>query len=288
MYWVFKILKLVKANFFCKFYRTFSIFCFLSFKLTYNFFVLLRYDETVGGKSSNEMCSLLRQYFETIPNTIKHIHIFTDGCAGQNRNHTLSRFLCTLSSRFSTLRHYYPIRGHSFLPNDQDFATAKRNIRRVDRVYSITQYRDLIATCSDIPNRMQVRIVKVTDFFKFKNFWVPYYRRKVIAEETRKKRNEPRPTTVSFEISKFYDFTYYKDRIVARRLIGDPNVYTFKLKKSAEKCPLPVEKVERKKLDKDHIDCLKKLLKYVPDNAENRRFWKPITPLPTSTSTSTP
>ncbi|CAH1112891.1 unnamed protein product [Psylliodes chrysocephalus] len=71
------------------------------------------------------------------PDEVRHLHLFSDACGGQNRNHTLLRFLCALvqTKRFETINYYTPIRGHSFMPNDRNFGTLKRRIKRLDRVY---------------------------------------------------------------------------------------------------------------------------------------------------------
>ncbi|KAG8316844.1 hypothetical protein J6590_040099 [Homalodisca vitripennis] len=46
-----------------------------------------------------------------------------DSCGGQNRNHSMTRFLLalTMTGRFKTIHQYYPVRGHSFMPCDRTF-----------------------------------------------------------------------------------------------------------------------------------------------------------------------
>lgn len=57
---------------------------------------------------------------------------FSDGCFGQNRNHAMVRMLsCLVTTKmFKDIKQYFPIRGHSFLPCDRDFAVLKRKLRR--------------------------------------------------------------------------------------------------------------------------------------------------------------
>lgn len=84
------------------------------------------YDETVARKGSNEVCSLLNKFVaEVVPQTVKHLIIFCDSCGGQNKNYTILRFLYYLvhtAKRFEKVTVNYPIRGHSYLECDKNFA----------------------------------------------------------------------------------------------------------------------------------------------------------------------
>lgn len=82
------------------------------------------YHEGQANKSPDEVCTFLLDYVNNhIEDHVTELHIFSDGCPGQNRNHTVVRFLMTLCAikRFTTIHHYFPHRGHSFLPCDRDF-----------------------------------------------------------------------------------------------------------------------------------------------------------------------
>lgn len=139
----------------------FEIHCLKTGKGT--FFV---YHEGTGSKGANEVCSLLHSYIqENIPETVRLLHVFSDGCTGQNRNHTVSRFLLALvdSGRFQSVQHYFPIRGHTFLPNDRDFAVVKRLLQKHDRLYTLRQLA-VVITHSTRDGRFQVVFPKREDF----------------------------------------------------------------------------------------------------------------------------
>lgn len=87
-----------------------------------------------------------------------------------------------MSTRFKTLRQFLPVRGSSFLPNDREFAVAKRELCKHDRVYNLREYIEIIANSS---TRFTVNEVKRSDILQFKEFWKGYYRVKVIANESR-------------------------------------------------------------------------------------------------------
>ncbi|XP_023234632.1 uncharacterized protein LOC111634158 [Centruroides sculpturatus] len=54
------------------------------------------YHEGQTLKGPNEVCSFIYDYIKKIPPEIQELHIFSDGCLGQNCNHTILRFLLHL------------------------------------------------------------------------------------------------------------------------------------------------------------------------------------------------
>lgn len=125
---------------------TVSVFCIHNLKdNSATFFV---YHEGTGTKGPNEVCSFLKTYLDMAMQSVEHLYIFSDGCGAQNKNNTLIRFISALVSleNFKTIDHYFPMRGHSFLPCDRDFAVLKRKIRKYDRIYTIKEYVELILT----------------------------------------------------------------------------------------------------------------------------------------------
>lgn len=80
----------------------------------------------------------------------KNIVLFSDGAAGQNKNHIVVRFLMNLCDRgkFQTITHFFPVRGHSFLSCDSDFGSIKRLLRKTNRTYISQQYAQLIIEAS--------------------------------------------------------------------------------------------------------------------------------------------
>ncbi|KAK4871468.1 hypothetical protein RN001_015592 [Aquatica leii] len=91
------------------------------------------------ARPPDEVCTFLYDYIlNNVPPEVKELHIFSDGCPGQNRNNAVVTFLLSLQAvkkRFRKIYHYFPVRGHSFLPCDRDFGTLKRFIKKYDRVY---------------------------------------------------------------------------------------------------------------------------------------------------------
>ncbi|PSN36258.1 hypothetical protein C0J52_25334 [Blattella germanica] len=105
------------------------------------------YHEGVAHKGANDICSMLLKYIDTnIPSSVKNCTFFL-----MNRNHTMIRFCLALTDtgRFEQIFHYFPVRGHSYLPNDRDFGTMKRMIRKHDPIYTPDEYVELCAQPSN-------------------------------------------------------------------------------------------------------------------------------------------
>lgn len=120
------------------------------------------YHEGMGKKGPNEVCSFIANYIETnVPPEVKHLHVFMDGCPGQNKNHTTVRMFASLTDmgRFKTVNQYFPIRGHSFLPCDRDFGVVKRALKKNDTVYTIKQYTELFVSASQ-QNKFTVYLIE--------------------------------------------------------------------------------------------------------------------------------
>ena len=71
---------------------------------------------------------------------------YSEGCAGQNKNNTVIRYLCSLiyARKFAKVVQVILFCGHSFLPCDRDFGLIKRVTKKADRTYSVEEYTDMM------------------------------------------------------------------------------------------------------------------------------------------------
>ncbi|KAG8319672.1 pre-mRNA-processing factor 17 [Homalodisca vitripennis] len=108
----------------------------------------------------------------------------SDGSFGQNKNHTMIRFLLVLcdNSLFKTITYYFPVRWHSFRPCDRTFGCIKRLIRKADRIYTPQEYIELILRASN-SGRFTVHEVKTHEILNFKSWWHAYYYKAVSASD---------------------------------------------------------------------------------------------------------
>lgn len=203
------------------------------------------YHEGGANKSPDEVCSMILNYINTeVPNTVKHLILFSDGPSGQNKNHTVSRFLMNLCDRgmFNTITHKFPVRGHSFSACDRDFGSIKRVLRKLDRIYTPEQYAELVLRAST-NNRFKVHKLTTPEVLSFKTWWPAYYKKTAYSVET-STRATPASKRQSFKISSYRHFFYNaeaKGRVVVSEFIDSPVTSTFSLLKTREPPNLPVE-----------------------------------------------
>lgn len=87
--------------------------------------------EGLATKRCNEVCSFLFNYINTsVPSQAEEIYLLSDNCPGQNKN-IMIRFLLALveTGWLKKIYYYLPIREHSFLPCDRDFALVKQTVQ---------------------------------------------------------------------------------------------------------------------------------------------------------------
>jgi hypothetical protein len=107
---------------------------------TYNFCVdniktgastMYIWGEITGKRGSCEIASFISHYLENfVDEKVKSVIIFSDNCAGQNKNLNvvLSYFILIHKGRFETICHVFLMPGHSMMGCDRDFSHIKLKI----------------------------------------------------------------------------------------------------------------------------------------------------------------
>lgn len=242
------------------YYRQLWVYAFQIHNLKDNTGHFYTYHEGQAYKGPDEVCSFLLHYIlNKISPDITELHIFSDGCPGQNRNHTVVRFLMTLAAtkRFTKICHYFPIRGHSFLPCDRDFGIVKRVVRRSDRIYLPEEYEQMIVTCRKT-KPFTVTNISYKDIIEFKNWWPNFYKKtcKSVGQEK-----------VNFTVSNYRQFTYSSETpgyVTTSEFIGGFVSHTFKLIKPHVNPQIPQKVYEEAvPINEKKIADLKKIIQYV-------------------------
>nr|CAI5866002.1 unnamed protein product [Callosobruchus analis] len=136
------------------------------------------YHEGQVKKTANEICTFLRDYLKEFKKNHKELHLFSNNCWGQNKNHT--------TGLFEKIVHYYPVRGHSFLPCDRDFALVKKNLRKYDRLSMVHQITELIVTsCTKKYDKFSSE-VDTTDMVDFSKWWPKFDKKTCISDESKR------------------------------------------------------------------------------------------------------
>lgn len=251
------------------------------------------YHEGQALKGPNEVSSFLNDYIrENVPAEITELHLFCDGCPGQNKNNTVIKFLLALSASLNIkIILYFPQRGHSFNDCDRDFATVKRNIRREDRLFTHQQYVDLIHS-STKGGKFNVKTITHSDIIDFKAWCKVNCKAKPLSERSYGKKVEKKDK-VSFQVSSFFEFIFNPERpgeVLCRPYIGNNiNNETFVLSKmkccftnvpTIEAFPSYASKLPINPLK---MNDLQKLKQYIP--AEFEKFFEGILQWPTDAAT---
>lgn len=147
----------------------------------------------------------------------------------------------TDTGRFSKITHYFPIRGHSFLPNDRDFGVVKKKIKNCDRIYVPEEYYKIMSEAS--PN-FKVFMLSTNQILDFSKWWPKIYKKVCLSDESFGK-HIPKELKQSFSPSCYMSFQYEKDKkgvVVVQEFIDGLSRHTFNLARNkAVAITLPTE-----------------------------------------------
>jgi len=76
--------------------------------------------------------------------------------------------------KFKKVQVFFPQRGHSFLPCDRDFALIKKQLNRVDQLYTLEEYVELILKSSRNPEKFSVFLVDKSMILDYQ-MWFPQF-----------------------------------------------------------------------------------------------------------------
>lgn len=139
-----------------------------------------RYLEHEAKKGPNEVTSMLLDSINNLPDEKMHdeLVLLSDGCPGQNKNKTMVQFLYCLVhflKIFQKVTYVFPIRGHSYLPNDQDFALIGNKKRTTNRAEIPETWDVVVKTARKHPSPFHLKIMTHEDFFDLKSAVEPFF-----------------------------------------------------------------------------------------------------------------
>ncbi|CAH1106579.1 unnamed protein product [Psylliodes chrysocephalus] len=116
-----------------------------------NFFT---WTEDVAHRGISEICSsllIMLEYNNLFQdNIISHLILWTDSCAGQNKNFLiicLYQYLI-LKGMCKIIDHKFPEVGNSYLDSDRDFGLIEKVLRRHETIFLPEEYRTIISQAS--------------------------------------------------------------------------------------------------------------------------------------------
>ena len=109
------------------------------------------WNESLASRGSQEIASCLLKFMRSKSSSAKRLTCYSDSCGGQNRNINVScMWLHVVASdnfSYETVDHKFMVSGHSYLPNDRDFACIENAKRRTQVIYLPSHWCDLVRDC---------------------------------------------------------------------------------------------------------------------------------------------
>lgn len=136
---------------------------------------MYRYLEHEGKKGPNEVISMIFHFINNfLPETQRcnELVLISDGCPGQNKNRTMVFFIYCLVhvlKLFHKVTYLFPIRGHSYLPNDQDFALIGVKKKKTPSAEVPEVWDENIKTARKHPQPFNLQIMHYNDFKDWKS-----------------------------------------------------------------------------------------------------------------------
>ena len=129
--------------------------------------------EEIAGRNGSEVASAILSFISAQPPNVRHIRIWADNCAPQNKNWLLYSALITLVSSSKgpdslTLR--YLERGHTFMKPDSIHGAIGRKLRGEKEVLD---FSELSALISKSARGLQIRELSPSDFLQLVAFKRP-------------------------------------------------------------------------------------------------------------------
>lgn len=108
--------------------------------------------EGVSGRGGNEVASTLLKLLNSGVTQKKHLLLWSDNCAGQNKNRMVIFVLVFLALHevFETIEYNFLISGHSFMACDRDFALIEKR-KRVMKAMVPNDLHDVITSAKYDP-----------------------------------------------------------------------------------------------------------------------------------------
>ncbi|KAI4478515.1 hypothetical protein M0804_011838 [Polistes exclamans] len=107
--------------------------------------------ETEGSRGSQEISSCLIKYIKTYATNFEKIITYSDSCTGQNRNIktvlSLLKLVQSTEIRAESIEMKLLVSGHSYLPNDSDFAIIESRAKKNQNIFSPDDWYNIIKTC---------------------------------------------------------------------------------------------------------------------------------------------
>ncbi len=133
------------------------------------------WNEAIAG--NGDLLLPPQQYLDRLPPQIKKLTVYSDSCFGQNRNFQMVCFWNQqLLGRFEQIDHKFLVSGHTYLPNDRDFAHIEKR-KDSARVYVPADWEVVVREARP-RTPFDVKPMESSQFLDFSELSKQYTRRK--------------------------------------------------------------------------------------------------------------
>lgn len=126
------------------------------------------WSENVASRGGQEVASCLLKHFQNnLPETVKHVILYSDSCGGQNRNIKVALILkhFLASSNLDLIEQKFFLSGHSFNSCDQNFGYIEKEQRKYETIYDPDHWVDIIKNTRKTEPKFNVTKMEAKDFF---------------------------------------------------------------------------------------------------------------------------
>jgi hypothetical protein len=143
--------------------------------------VCYMWHEAAGGRGSCEIATSILCYINSLPDTIRHLILYSDTCSGQNRNQNISAmFLYAVQkTNVELIDHFYMESGHSQMECDSAHSTIEKMVKKTDIYTPMDYYHAVRLARKSKP--FTVKILDTTEFLDFKQVANKIVRNRTIA-----------------------------------------------------------------------------------------------------------
>ena len=170
-------------------------------------------------------------------------------------------FTLVYTGKFSKITHTFPVRGHSYLPNDRDFGRTELKKRKQERIYTCEEWMEVIRKAM-VRKPFDVVPCDNRVFLDWSGHLSPFFK-KTVKDDSKRPLNILRARTIEYSNS-------HPTEVWVRRYEADGAWYKLSILKRYATPNLP-EPANAKKYtapvplkDKKVIDLKKIVDKYVP------------------------
>jgi hypothetical protein len=143
------------------------------------------YEERVGNKSADEICTILWDYFVfqklSLLKSGNHLVVYADNCAGQNKNRYIIAFfhyIVVVLGWFPSIRIKYMVSGHTHFSPDRCFSWLNKLMNTWPEIYTPAEVLKMCKECAcedRVGAKESVNAMLINQIYEWKKTFENFY-----------------------------------------------------------------------------------------------------------------